>query len=400
MTTFDKFQLWKKLFTACLNGDSKTTRWILNTREGLEIMNKWDFTDCWEMTSLDAASMNGHVDCVKNLIQCGVLFEKNFSQAWNLPKENFCQKDSFEKYSFEKYEKRENIALSTSLMIAVHGGQVECVKLLVEAGAPVDTMSIYGTALCIEESYFLEDSSGYSECMKILISAGANVNLRYRNRNSPLIQAVKSNDIELVRLLIENGADVTVDYVGDSNHSLLHASEWGFSAIVQMLVTAGANVNDGGINKTSPLILAAQHRHVKCVQILVEAGADLNAKDPNDSTALMIAAERGCEECVQILVEAGADLNAKDTDEFTALMIAVQQGYKNCASILVEAGADLHAKDSYGWTALALATEDGELEMVSSFLPKANDSDKRTSLFLAAGCEEVQCFELIWRSIH
>jgi len=80
---------------------------------------------------------------------------------------------------------------------------------------------------------------------------------------------------------------------------------------------------------------------MEIVQVLVQAGAKLNEKDNTGSTALMMAVYNGHTGIVKALIEAGADLDLKDNNQNTALMLAVKYDFMRIVYGLCKNGADL-----------------------------------------------------------
>ena len=84
---------------------------------------------------------------------------------------------------------------------------------------------------------------------------------------------------------------------------------------------------------------AVSKNNTAILKILLDAGADANAKDTYGITALMFASEKGHDTCVKLLLDAGADANAKDNNGRTALKSASEKGYDACVKLLKAAGA-------------------------------------------------------------
>ncbi|MBW3521211.1 MULTISPECIES: ankyrin repeat domain-containing protein [unclassified Chryseobacterium] len=81
---------------------------------------------------------------------------------------------------------------------------------------------------------------GRNEIVKYLVERGANVNALYEGHYSPLMSAVGNNNVEMVKLLLENGADVNLkDKYG--NRALWKAILNYNLQIVKLLVEAGAD---------------------------------------------------------------------------------------------------------------------------------------------------------------
>ncbi len=92
------------------------------------------------------------------------------------------------------------------------------------------------------------------------------------NLNEKLLEAVKSNEIEEVKKLIKEGADVNV--VDKYGKTALHkASYWGYSKIVKMLIEKGADVNMVDEYEITALYWASFEGHSEIVKMLEKAGA-------------------------------------------------------------------------------------------------------------------------------
>jgi ankyrin repeat protein len=187
--------------------------------------------------------------------------------------------------------------------------------------------------------------------------------------NKKLLQAVINGDAELVRVLLNSGANVTAK--NNYNWTPLHfAAKNGYTEIVIDLLDKGADVNatanyEDDPNGTQPSItalhLAAQNEHAETVRALLNHSADVNAKDWKNKTPLHLAAYRGPTSIVIDLLNKGADLNATanfgyDTNgtppSFTALHLAAINGRAGTVRALLSYGADASAQDRFGDTPL------------------------------------------------
>lgn len=96
---------------------------------------------------------------------------------------------------------------------------------------------------------------------------------------------------------------------------LNHAINRGRNEIVKYLVERGANVNALYEGHYSPLMSAVGNNNLEMVKLLLENGADLNLKDKHGNDALWKAVFNYNLEIVRILVEAGADPFKADNPE-------------------------------------------------------------------------------------
>ena len=126
---------------------------------------------------------------------------------------------------------------------------------------------------------------------------------------------------EVVRLLIEHGADVTA--INETQKTALHlVSAWvSVTARLSSLIRRRADV-DGQDNRdwknTDWSITKAE-----TVRLLIEHGADVTAKDEALSTPLHLASYKGSTKTVQLLIEHGADVAAQNGDKRTPLHLAL-----------------------------------------------------------------------------
>ena len=143
-------------------------------------------------------------------------------------------------------------------------------------------------------------------------------------KNKKLWLSVINNQVNLVKLLLDNGAEVDTQ---DKDHwtPLIYASAYGYNDIVKILIENGADIDSKKVYDAyigSPLITAATNGNEETIKILLKAGANINIKNKFGWTALMRASEKGFIIIVKILIENGAKLNEKNKQGFTALDLA------------------------------------------------------------------------------
>ncbi|NHN26642.1 hypothetical protein FIA58_013230 [Flavobacterium jejuense] len=155
------------------------------------------------------------------------------------------------------------------------------------------------------------DESLYKfDMVKILIQNGADVNLA-ADIFSPLSQAVMKNDIEIIELLLENGAD-------DLGNSLRCAIERDNIEVVQLLINNGANVNHFEEYNCSflefcnePFRCKKDYDYEKApglaiAELLISCGANPDGIKNAASSPLSEAIRHGFIDLVNLLLENGA----------------------------------------------------------------------------------------------
>jgi len=160
--------------------------------------------------------------------------------------------------------------------------------------------------------------------------------------SSPVADAAMRGDLDAVRALLKQGADVSAGQ-GDGMTALHHAAVRGDAAMVEMLVYAGANVGAmTRIGQYTPLHVASQSGNAAVVQALLNAGANASARTTTTGvTPLHLAAAAGNADVVKMLLDRGADANARDAEwGQTPLMFAAALNRADAIKMLLARGAD------------------------------------------------------------
>jgi rhodanese-related sulfurtransferase len=143
-------------------------------------------------------------------------------------------------------------------------------------------------------------------------------------RTAPWAAAGTKLDARLQPWLVEHGfppGDINA-ITANATTPLMKASHRGESAVVGMLIGAGAQLDARNADGNNALWLACVGAHLDVIDILVEAGIDLNNRNDNGATPLMYSASSGKADVVARLLEKGADPSPETLDGFTALDLA------------------------------------------------------------------------------
>jgi uncharacterized protein len=103
---------------------------------------------------------------------------------------------------------------------------------------------------------------------------------------------------------------------------------------VRALIANKADVNQQDDKGYTPLIMATYNGSYDVAQFLLEHGAATEKKDSSGRTALMGASFKGDERDVALLLQHGADPNAKDSKGLTSMMYAVMFGRVSVVKLL------------------------------------------------------------------
>uniref|UniRef100_UPI001008D9E7 ankyrin repeat domain-containing protein n=1 Tax=Longirhabdus pacifica TaxID=2305227 RepID=UPI001008D9E7 len=200
-----------------------------------------------------------------------------------------------------------NLGGYSALDEAVMNGNKEMQQLLLSKGATESDASFGSEAL---KSAVIFD--GDLEKVKQLVNDGANVNIE---EGSLLIEAIVSNNVDLVAYLIDQ--DIDVNAVNDGMTPLMFTFSY----------DDAYNVN-------------GEEKREEVTKLLLQAGADVTIKGDRGSTALMDAAGLADGETIQMLLNAGAQVNVQDDYGNTALMEAARSANAEAVKVLLAANAD------------------------------------------------------------
>jgi ankyrin repeat protein len=295
-------------------------------------------------------------------------------------------------YSKNVYHPKEKGGF-TALMFAGQAGAWESVRILLEAGADVNSATPDdGSALV------LASSNGHEKVALFLLEQGADPNAADGHGLTALHWALQEGIIaifstrrptdrfwvhpnmpELVKALLAQGA----------NPNARIKKDWLPYDINRFAHGRGNPLPQVGLTGGTPFFLAATVSDLGAMRALVEAGADPIVPTEEGTTPLMVAAGMGPDiinnsteeekkkllEAAKLAVELGTSVNAVTWGGRTALHGAVVTGFTEMVQYLAEKGADLEAKDIYGQTALSIAMGDPD-GLVYRHLKDFNPDDK------------------------
>jgi ankyrin repeat protein len=216
-----------------------------------------------------------------------------------------------------------------------------------------------------------ECKAGNIDAVRSLITDNANLNA-VTDDESPLLVAIEANNLDLVDVLLQAGADPA--RVTDSGETaLMAASRCGHLEIVYHLLqrqpAALLNIRDDELEHTA-LLLAIKHNKLDVASALFDAGADATIASDCGTTTLMVCSDVPLAEK---LLDLGVDVHAQDGEGMNAFLIACRDGNVKLVSLLLARGADVYSHDGEDRTGLMLACSMGHAE-VATLLLKLNTS--------------------------
>jgi uncharacterized protein len=205
---------------------------------------------------------------------------------------------------------------ATPLQQACYSGNAKVVQQLVKAGADIGVRDIAG-----ETALMACARGGNPQALRELLRAGAEIDaVDSEFGQTALILAARDGNVAAVRALIASGANVTTrTTVGPEPPFRPNGGTQGKG--VEKAPRRGMRAAIPG-GKTA-LHYAARDGRLTTVQVLLDAGAALDDRDPNGITPLLYAASNDRVEVARLLVARGADVNAVDWYGRSALWCAI-----------------------------------------------------------------------------
>ncbi|QYR22295.1 ankyrin repeat domain-containing protein [Paenibacillus sp. sptzw28] len=263
-------------------------------------------------------------------------------------------------YGADPNAEERNAPNGSALWAAVKDNCEECVQLLLEHGADPNAVVESG-GNCL----FIAMRKGHHSLAKLLYTYGASMSLdaacslgridlageiiaanpssvNFGGDYGPLCMAVANGDMDIVKLLMRNGADLNAPWY--ANNYMGYAVDQG-PEMLRFLLESGADPNNANWLGITYLHKAAWLGSLEFARLLIEFGADLNAVDEEyHSTPLGWAAKYGQSGMVRYLLDKGADPRLPvDQPWAQPISWARRKGYSEIADILAVASTDTDA---------------------------------------------------------
>ena len=224
--------------------------------------------------------------------------------------------------------------LIVCLMFTVKNSDISVVRYFIDAGAPLNPTPDWPLL-----QYTELVKKGYSD--------------DFMHSYSPLREACKRGNVDIVRLLLDNGATPNLD-----------------------------------IDRELPIYAAVRFRHIRVVELLLSRGVDVNAVKHglcDEATALSYACTDDQVDMVKLLLHHGAKI---DIDDPSALVGAAKKRHQAVVELLLHHGAHVKFEDPHAHVMFRRYRLDGEVWVDRSAVPANSQSilDDRGVIMAVALC--------------
>jgi ankyrin repeat protein len=186
-------------------------------------------------------------------------------------------------------------------------------------------------------------NSNNSEGIKRLFALGMDPNTRYENGTTPLHVAAGRGNVDVIKLLIDSGADVHAKD-SDGLNALYKAHKLGNKKAVDVLMRKYRAIY--------PLHEAIMNGDVAEIKRLLEIGADINFKDLRSNTPLYLAIKQVNKQLKKDLAASNFSLSDLKSSNSNSLVFkslqAMKRNYNQVIKLLIEKGADVNIRNKRG----------------------------------------------------
>lgn len=240
-----------------------------------------------------------------------------------------------------------NAIVAGELYEACEMGDLETARKLLSAGSNPDERNARGRtplAAAIAE--------GHLNVIELLVANGATMDLEIGEGVPLLLLAASKNRPDVVRMMVNAGASTKGKF---GAWPLYEVVSYGDTGLARFLIHKGADVNSRNWDGNTPLYEAISDHNLSMATVLFSEGADINLCNMDvvvsvrdgrttrgtrrGNTPLGYAAKYGDTAAVHWLLEHGADVNQIAEDNATPLVLAMRAEKKGVVRLLREYGA-------------------------------------------------------------
>jgi ankyrin repeat protein len=185
--------------------------------------------------------------------------------------------------------------------------------------------------------------------------------------NKSFIESCEQNDLKRVLYYLNHNIDVDIRLELDYT-PLIIAAQFGYTDLVTLLLTHGANIEANEITGMTSLMYATQGGYKDIVQILLQHKAEIERQDIyQDGNALIRACYFHHLEIISLLLDHGANIETRNANGETPLIAASVAGHLDTVSLLLDRGAEVNARNNDGKTALMITQSAEIISLLSKY---------------------------------
>lgn len=228
---------------------------------------------------------------------------------------------------------------------------------------------------CLLRQGFSEKNFPVEMFIDYLIKTKWDFNEKFKSGFLPLNSACSHGKLEVVKKMIEAGADVHAKDVYEVG-TLDYACRSGNLNLVKFLLSLDVEINCRDSSGHGPIFSAVKFGHYNIFALLIDKGADIHTTNHYGTTLLHSAASKNSFEIVNKLIELGADINAEDNLGKTVLDYASLTDHHAMVKRLIELGAPVAKYCQNSEFACDMAMIFNDIDMLKLFLVNGAKSEQ------------------------
>ena len=189
---------------------------------------------------------------------------------------------------------------------------------------------------------------------------------------TPLHFAVEGGQADIVRYLLDKGADINARNVAGET-PLHYAAGWGFLDVIALLIEKGADVKARSNEGDTPLHYVRFQAITPVAKILLDHGAEANARNKAGDSLLVAAFGRARRDLIDLLFSRGAIIDNEGGEGMRLLTSAVEMGKTDLIDFLFSKGVRVKAEGELGNLLLHGAAAQGNQKIVDMIIGKGAD---------------------------
>jgi len=242
---------------------------------------------------------------------------------------------------------------------AVLTGDLAKVKEFIEKEPKLVKAKVNGSGWYSSTPLHLATQKDNVEIVKYLIEKGADINGLRDDFMTPLMMA----GINVSKVLVESGVDINYRNI-EGRTAIFYAVETGDSQVFDYLLAQGASLPEQGTyGAIRSIEFGLRNGNMKCLDYYLNKGLDIRFENNARMTLAHFASESNSPDLIIRLKDLKAPINKKDLYGWTPLHTAAFKGNLQIVKLLIESGLDKNARTIDGKTPYLLAKEEKKADV-------------------------------------
>jgi len=186
-----------------------------------------------------------------------------------------------------------------------------------------DSVEIYNS---LAELHLCTRNDDAEKAVELVLTDGVDINIPAKSNRAPLLWASASSSGQLIKTLVDLGADVNVQRPDDKFAPVVLAADWNNYMATLILLQYGADAIIQDDRGFTPLHYSTLEGNFSVSKLLIESGCKINLRNNENKTPLYLAVQNKHEHVVKLLLESNADVNMRYKQDLAAERLYIVRG--------------------------------------------------------------------------